>query len=169
MVDREATSCKVLAICLGNLDRGDDAIGVAVAKALIDRLPADATLLARSGDMTSLIEDWASFEALVCVDAAASMGTPERIHRIDQTVDELQTEMSFTPSHAFGLADTVRLARALELAPQDIVVFAVEGDSFDIGAPMTPSAIGAIGEVADRVVGEVDRLRQSRVEAGHHA
>jgi hydrogenase maturation protease len=169
MVDQEGAACKVLVICLGNMDRGDDAIGVAVAKALIDRLPADATLLARSGDMMSLIEDWASFDALVCVDAAALMGTPGRIHRIDLTVDELPTEMSFTSSHAFGLADTVRLARELALAPQDIVVYAVEGGSFDIGAPMTPSAMAAIGEVADRVVGEVDRLRQSRVEAGHHA
>ena len=117
-------------------------------KALAGRLPADAALLARSGDMMSLIEDWAGFDALVCVDAAAPMGAPGRIHRIDLAMDELPTDMSFTSSHAFGLAETVRLARTLELAPQDIVVYAVEGCCFDGGAPMTADVAAAAGEVA---------------------
>jgi hydrogenase maturation protease len=105
----------------------------------------------------------------VCVDAAASMGVPGRIHRIDLATDELPTEMSFTSSHAFGLVDTVRLARALQLAPRDVIVYAVEGGSFDVGAPMTPGVVAAISEVADRVVGEIDHLRQSLAEITHNA
>ena len=160
---------KVLVVCLGNPDRGDDALGVAVANALVGRLPADTKLLCRSGDMMSLIVDWAGFDALVCVDAAASMGVPGRIHRINLATDELPTEISLTSSHAFGLADTVRLARTLELAPQDIVVYAVEGGSFTVGAPMTPAVMAAIAKVADCIVAEVDRLRQDLAEAEHHA
>ena len=148
-VDQKAATRKVLVVCLGNPDRGDDAIGIMVANALVGRLPADTTLLARSGDMTSLIEDWVHFDALVCVDAAASAGVAGRIHRIDLATDELPTEMSFTSSHAFGLAETVRLARTLDLAPRDIVVYAVEGGSFEVGAPMTPAVVAAIAEVAD--------------------
>ena len=104
-VDQKAATRKVLVVCLGNPDRGDDAIGIMVANALVGRLPADTTLLARSGDMTSLIEDWVHFDALVCVDAAASAGVAGRIHRIDLATDELPTEMSFTSSHAFDRID----------------------------------------------------------------
>lgn len=168
-VDQEAPTRKVLVVCLGNPDRGDDAIGIMVANALVGRLPADITLLSRSGDMTSLIEDWAGFDALVCVDAATSMGVPGRIQRIDLAMDDLPTEMSFTSSHAFGLADTVRLARTLELAPRDIVVYAVEGGSFNLGAPMTPNVMAGISKVADCIVAEVDRMRQDFAKAEHHA
>jgi hydrogenase maturation protease len=160
---------KVLVVCLGNPDRGDDALGVGVASTLVGRLPADTKLLCRSGDMISLIEDWAGFDALVCVDAAAATGVPGRIHRIDLATDELPTEMSFTSSHAFGLGETVRLARTLQLAPRDIVVYAVEGGSFDVGAPMTPAVMAATAEVADCILTEVARLRESLAETAHHA
>lgn len=168
-IDQRAVPRKVLVVGLGNPDRGDDGIGALVAKALAGRLPADVTLIARSSDMMSLIEDWAGFDALVCVDAAAPMGAPGRVHRINLTIDELPSGMSFTSSHAFGLADTVRLARALKLAPQDIVVYAVEGCCFDGGEPVTVDVAAAAGEVAHRIIAEVDRLRQSSAEAVHHA
>ncbi len=70
---------KVVVACLGNPDRGDDAVGLVVAQRLSGRLPDDFALLIRSGDVFSLIEDWVGCDALVCVDAAAPMGTPGRI------------------------------------------------------------------------------------------
>ncbi len=149
---------KVLVAALGNPDRGDDGLGAAVAQMLAGRLPAGAEVVARRGDVLSLIEDWAGYDALVCVDAAASEGEPGRIHRIDLATDELPTELSFTSSHAFGLAEAIDLARVLELAPEDIVVYAVEGRRFDAGAPMTPEVLSAAAEVVDRVAAEVCRL-----------
>ena len=85
---------KVLVACLGNPDRGDDGLGAAVARALAGRLPDGVGLAVRSGDMLGLIDDWAGFDAVVCVDAAApmdaSLGTPGRIHRVDLARDDLQ-------------------------------------------------------------------------------
>jgi len=151
----------VLVVGLGNPDRGDDAIGAMVAKALAGRLPANVALIARGGDMMALIEDWAGYDALVCVDAAAPLGVPGRIHRIDLTKDELPAEMSFASSHALGLADAVRLARVLQRAPQDIIVYAVEGRCFEHGAPMTAEVSAAAEEVAHRIIAEVGRLQQT--------
>lgn len=151
---------RVVVIALGNPDRGDDGIGALVKKALVGRLPADVALFARSGDMLSLIEDWADFDALVCVDAAAPTGAPGRIQRIDLMTDELPAEVSITSSHAFGLADAIRLARTLGRVPQDIIVYAVEGFCFDTGAPITPEVADTVAEVVRRIVAEVERLRQ---------
>jgi hydrogenase maturation protease len=132
-----------------------------VAQELAGRLPTDVALLARNGDMLALIEDWATFDAVVCVDAAAPMGAPGRIHRIDLKIEELPRSMSFTSSHAFGLADAVRLARTLQLAPQDIVIYAVEGCCFDGGAPVTAEVVTAAGELAHRIVAEAGSLLQN--------
>ena len=114
-----------------------------------------------SSDMLSLIEDWAGFDALLCVDAAAPMGVPGRIHRIDLTTDELPPNTSFTSCHAFGLGEAIRLARTLQRAPQDIIVYAVEGCCFDGGAALTAAVTAAASEVARRVIAEVGHLRQS--------
>jgi len=156
---------RVLVLCLGNRDRGDDGIGPAVAARLDGRLQEGAVLSVRSGDMLALIEDWRGFDALVCVDAAAPMIGPGTIHRMDLGAQELPRDMAFVSSHAFGLAEAVALARTLGLAPPSIVVYAVEGANFEAGAPMSPQAAQAIGQVADRVAAEAARL----LELANHA
>ncbi len=158
---------KVMVIGLGNPDRADDGVGPAIAESLAGRLPADVALRIRAGDMLSLIQDWAGFDALVCVDAAAPMGQPGRIHRIDLATGELPRDTSAMSSHAFGLAEAIGLARALDLAPSDIVVYAIEGGSFDGGAPLTPDVAAVIGEVGDLVVAETARLRSGSPELAH--
>lgn len=160
---------KVLVACLGNPDRGDDGVGAVVAQALAGRLPGDAALIVRSGDMLALMDDWAGFGAAVCVDAAAATGTPGRIRRIDLACEALPADMAVTSGHAFGLAEAVQLARTLECAPADIVAYAIEGESFETGAPLTAEVASAVGEVARRVIEEVRRLQQGRMEMSAHA
>jgi hydrogenase maturation protease len=161
---REAVSRKVLVVGLGNSERADDGVGVEAARQLAGRLPEDVTLLVGGRDVLSLVDDWAGFDALVCIDAAAPMGNPGRIHRIDLATAELPREMSLVSSHAFGLVEAVRLARTLQRAPQAIIVYAIEGDRFDLGAPMTAAAAAAVDGVIQCVTIEVDRLRQSITE-----
>jgi len=151
---------KVLVLCLGNPDRGDDGVGAAVAGALAGRLPEGVALTARSGDMLMMIEDWAGFDALVCVDAAASLGEPGRIHRIDLRTEELPRDMAFLSSHAFGLGEAIALARTLGLAPKDIVVYGIEGENFDGGAARSARVVAAVVPAAERVAAEAAALQE---------
>ncbi len=163
--DRGARSNKVLVIGLGNPDRGDDGIGAVVAQALVGRLPPDVAVKVRRGDLLALIQDWEGFEAIVCIDAAAPMGVPGRICRVDLNSSELPRTLSFTSSHALGLPEAIELARSLQLAPRQIIVYAIESDSFGSCAPLTPAVAAAAHVVADQVVAEVDRLRCCTPEA----
>ena len=61
---------RVLVVGIGNPDRGDDAVGPAVVQVLAERLPDDVLMRTRSGNMLALIDDWAGFDAVVCIDAA---------------------------------------------------------------------------------------------------
>ena len=155
----------VLVVGLGNADRGDDAVGPSVAQDLRDKLPADVLVLARCGDILSLIEDCAEVDALICIDAAACVTNPGRIHRIDLRADALPREFSLTSSHALGLAQVIELARALHLVPRQIIVYAIEGGSFEIGAALTPAVAAAAHVVAKRIIAEVERLQHDSVEA----
>ncbi len=150
---------KLLVVGIGNPDRGDDALGALVVQALYGRLPADVRVIECRNDLLDLIEDWSVCDGLVCVDAAAPLGAPGRIHRIDLDARPLPKEASGMSSHDFGLAEAIALARTLELAPRRIIVYAVEGGSFDRGAPLTPAVAAAVRIVADRIVTEIRRLR----------
>ena len=150
----------LLVLCIGNSDRADDGFGPAVAAELEGQLPEGTTLANRSSDMLSLIEDWEGFEALICVDAAAPMTKPGALHRIDLAEQDLPRELAAVSSHAFGLGEAVALARTLGLAPPTIIVYAVEGENFEGGAPMTPQVAAAVTPAAERIATEATRLQE---------
>ncbi len=157
---KTAAPRKVLVACLGNPDRGDDGLGAVVAQRLERMLPANVALIMRSGDMLSLVEDFSDYDAIICVDAAGPMGAPGRIHRLP--AGELPRELLLASTHGFGLADAIELARALDRAPRELAVYAVEGCCFDAGAPMTPAVAAAAEETARRIAAEVDGLEPIR-------
>ena len=146
---------RVMVVGIGNPDRADDSVGLEVASRLHDRLPPDVRLVARSGDIFGLVQDWADCDALVCVDAAAPMGQPGRIHRFDAANGNLPQGASLTSSHAFGLPEAIAIARELHLLPATVAVYAVEAGCFDLDAPMTPDVAATIGPVAELIIEQV--------------
>lgn len=151
----EGARPRVLVIGVGNADRGDDAVGLIVAESLCGKLPADVPRRACGADILGSIDEWGRFDALVCVDAAAPMGRPGRIHRLDLCSQTLPTEISLSSSHAMSLGEAIALARALGLAPRRIIVYAVEGGCFEPGAALTPAVASAVPAVAEHVVSDV--------------
>lgn len=149
---------------IGNPDRGDDGVGMAVLHALGCRSLTDVDLAAKSGDMLALIDDLDSGDAIICIDAAAG-NVPGRIHRIDLGKEELPRDVAFVSGHAFGLPEVFALARTLRLMPKEVVVYAIEGTSFDHGAPLSEAVAAVVDDVADRIVAEVGRLRGRTAEA----
>jgi len=152
---RKAARPKVLVLGLGNPDRGDDAVGVIIAQSLCGKLPSAVPSLVRRADLLGSIDDWACFDTLVCVDAAAPTGRPGHIHRLDLCGKALPAEISLTSSHALSLGEAIELARALGLAPPRIIVYAIEGCCFEPGAALTPAVAAVVPAVAKRIVAEV--------------
>jgi hydrogenase maturation protease len=136
-----------LIIGFGNPDRGDDAAGPMVARLLIGRVAA--RVLERHGDALALLDEWQGAEALVLIDAAASMGTPGRIHRLDLAEADLPRELAAGSTHSFGLPEAVALSRRFGTLPARTVVYAIEGACFDAGAPVSPVVTDAAGHLAD--------------------
>jgi hydrogenase maturation protease len=148
----------LLVIGIGNPDCGDDAIGPLVAQRLVGRFPPEVAILERTGDMLGLIEDWSGCDGVVLIDAAALVTTPGTIHRIDLLHESLPAGLSLASTHGFGLADAVGFARALGQLPATLVVYAMEGGRFDLGAPPSPEVVAAAEAVAERVIREVMRM-----------
>ncbi len=155
----KAPAHRVTVSALGHPDRGDDAVGVLVAETVRRLLPGDVPVQVHRADALSLLDHWSDSEAVVCIDAAAPLGEPGRVHRLDLSVDTLPSERAGISSHAPGLAEAIALARALHLAPHRIIVYAIEGRCFAPGAPLSPLVAAAVAAAARAVAQEVSGLR----------
>jgi hydrogenase maturation protease len=169
MTDGDRT--RMLVAGVGNLDRGDDGVGPAVADRLRGRVPAGVRILERNSDVLALIEEWNGCFAVVLVDAAAPVSRPGRIHRLDLTSRPLSVGLARSSTHAFGVAEAVELARSLDRLPGQLIAYLVEGERFEIGASLSPGVAEAVDRVAERILVELSRMSAAcRAEgAAEHA
>ena len=157
----------VLVVAIGNPDRGDDGFGPAVAQRLRGRVPFKVRILERSGDALALIEDWGCIPSVIVIDAMAPISEPGQVHRFDLTDSPLPTGFAPSSSHAFGVAETVELARSLGRLPRYLVAYLVEGEQFGTGAPLSLAVAQAVGDVAERVVNEVLTILKAKGKGRH--
>ena len=157
-------SAGALIVGIGNPDRGDDGFGAAVAGRLRGKVSAGSRILVCSGDLLSLIEEWQGFAAVVLVDAAASLGRPGRIHRIDLVAETLPGGLAHNSTHAFGVVEAVGLARSLGRLPRRLLAYIVEGERFDIGAPPSAKVVEAVGAAAERILADLSRISAAQRE-----
>jgi hydrogenase maturation protease len=161
---RGAPTCPVadrpLVVGLGSPDRGDDAVGVVVARVVAARHLPRVEVLTHE-DPTDLVELWSGRRLVVVVDAVRSGSEPGTL-----TVLETGTGGQRLPesawgrtgrggTHAFGLASAVELARALRRLPDRVVLVGVEAASFDHRAPLSTAVAAAVQHAVDHVLAVV--------------
>jgi hydrogenase maturation protease len=77
------------------------------------------------------------------------------VHRLDIAAAPLPIDWSPSSTHAFGLGETVELARNLDRLPRRLVLYLVEGEKFDVGDPLSPAVADAVNAVAENILTEV--------------
>jgi len=146
---------RVVVLGVGNEYRGDDAVGLAVVRALEGRVAAGVALLEVEQEPTRLLDAWAGADVALVVDAAASGAPPGTVHRFDASDDPVPARVFRSSTHAFGVGDAVELARTLGRLPRRIVVFGIEGADFGAGAPLSDAVAAAVDAVAAGIEEEV--------------
>jgi hydrogenase maturation protease len=149
---------RLLVAWVGNSDRGDDGVGPAVARRLCGRVPSAVSVLQLSGDPLALIEDWKGFSAVIVIDAGAPITRPGLIHRFDLANSRLPITIAPGSTHAFGLAETIELARSLGRLPSLLVAYLIEGEQFEPGAPLSPAVAQAAEAAAAEILVEVSTM-----------
>jgi hydrogenase maturation protease len=146
-------------IGLGNRDRGDDAVGLAVADRLATHVvPAD--VLAWERPELDLLDVLPRYDRVVVVDAVRSGAAPGTVHE-DPTVLKDPTGLG---SHGFGLAAVLELADALGRTAPRVHLLLVEIGPVEHGRALTPAVRAAADDVLDRLLhalmdGDADVLR----------
>ncbi len=144
-------SAQVLIIGVGNEFRGDDAVGLLVARRAQSRLPRAAVLEA-SGEGAALMQTWAGRENVILIDAVYSGGPAGTVYRFAAATEKIPTKFFHYSTHAFSVAEAIEMARALGQLPPRLMLYGIEGGNFEAGARLSPEVERAAGEVLERVL-----------------
>lgn len=142
-------------IGLGNAVRGDDAIGLEVARLVGSRSKAvDVALSVPDG--TTLLDLWSDVPLCFVVDCTVSGQRPGAIHVFDGLRDHLPDHLfSVFSTHAFSIPRAVLLGRTLGRLPHKLRIYGIEGGNFQCGAGIARTVHRAGRMVADRILTEI--------------
>ena len=127
-----------LIVGLGNPDRGDDAAGIQTARRLSGHLRAHEIT-----DCSKLLDLWAGETSCTVIDATRSGADPGTVTTFDGLAETLPAD-TFRSTHTLGLRDVVELGRAIGRLPECLIVFGIEGATFELGKPMSPAVEEAV-------------------------
>jgi hydrogenase maturation protease len=139
----------ILVIGVGNEYRGDDAVGLLVARRVKEFGLKNIKAIEESGEGAHLIEAWKGAETVIIVDAVSSGSNPGSVHRFDVTAQKIPSKFFRHSSHAFSVVEAIELARTMSRLPSRLIVVGVEGHSFEVGVGISSEVKQAVEEVAD--------------------
>jgi hydrogenase maturation protease len=156
---RGGTSCdRCVVVGVGNAFRSDDAAGLEVASRLSGRVPAGVDVITCQQEPSRLLEAFKGAGAALLVDACSSGAEPGTLHRFDAAGAAIPARVFRSSTHAFGVGETIELARALGKLPATVIVYGVEGEEFAAGQGLSPRVEAAVARAAASVLEDLERL-----------
>lgn len=140
-------------IGVGNVYRGDDGVGPAVAERIRSR-GGGIDVRRCEQEASRLLDAWNDAELALVVDAVSSGASPGTVHRFEPTREPIPSGSFRGSTHAFGVAEAVELARALGRLPARLVVFGVEGAVFEAREGLSPAVAAAVEPLVERLLEE---------------
>jgi len=148
----------VVVIGVGNRMMGDDAVGPIVIDRLAGRLPESVALVESVGDATHLLDTWRDARLTVVVDAVVSGGIPGSVHRIDGKAG-FPSSWRSASTHLIGVVEAIDLGGAVDMMPDELVVYGIEIGKVEPGVRLAPEIEAAVDEVVELVVAEMAVVR----------
>ena len=144
-----------LVIGCGNLLRGDDAVGPVLVRRMLERgLPTDLEVADGGTSGMDVAFRMRGADQVILVDAATTGGAPGSLYRLEGTDVETLPPLEGINLHAFRWDHALAIARwALkEDYPREVLVYLIEAESFEFGAPLSPPVELTMDRLVDHLV-----------------
>lgn len=142
-------------IGVGNVWRGDDAVGLQAARRLREMLGPSVEVIDAEGDGLALLDLMEGIDHVILVDAVKGGGRPGTTVRLDLSMESSWGIVVPCSTHAIGIADAIDLARALGRLPKQIILHGIEIESVDSGTSLSGSVREGLDIVVEQVYREV--------------
>jgi hydrogenase maturation protease len=154
---------RIRVVCCGSPFAGDDALGLAAAPILREKLAPTVEVLEVGTPGLRLLDIMEGADLCIIVDCMVGGGNPGQIRRL--TPEELaECNISFTSAHGVGVAEALSLGMTVEpeRLPKNIVIFAVEASNVDkFTEGLSDPVRHALPMLVDAVTEEIWRFEQS--------
>jgi hydrogenase maturation protease len=151
----ESGKNRTLVIGIGNEDRGDDSIGLWVARRLRERKLPGVKISEFRRDPTHLCDEWTHTDTVYLVDAMVSGAAPGTVRRMNITNGSPSRNFLRLSTHGAGGVDAVELARALNRMPRRLLLYGIEGSRFGTGAPISPEVESGAEQAMNAILEEI--------------
>ncbi len=146
---------EIIVIGVGNDYRHDDGVGPLIARKLEGKKLPKTLIKVHSGEGISLMESWEGAQTVILLDAVKSGEQPGKIYRFNSHFDSIPTGFFNCSTHDFGVREAVELARAFDRLPPGLIIYGIEGKSFEEGVGLSSEVKKVINDVVTRVMGDV--------------
>ena len=146
---------KALVLGLGNRLRGDDGAGDEVMNLLEERRIEGVEVRRLGGEAVDLMEAWEGKAKVIVVDAVRSGAPAGTLHRFQVDRDPVPLQLFGKSTHTFSVAEAIELARALGKLPSCLTLYGLEGTSFGIGEPVSPSVQSALPHLLEQIINDI--------------
>ncbi|MFQ5729165.1 MAG: hydrogenase maturation protease [Waddliaceae bacterium] len=125
-------------IGIGNEFRRDDGAGPFIIRELKKRSFSNAALFEHGGEGVDLLELWKGFDTVILFDAVSSGKKPGKIFRIEIPPQTIPKDLYCYSTHSFSVAEGIELAKTLNLLPKQVILYGIEGKTFEAGIGLSP-------------------------------
>lgn len=143
-------------IGIGNPFRGDDGAGWAVIDALEKKVSGHIPLHKIGGDIVDLLEYFSLYSTLYLIDACSGSAKAGEWQRIDPLTQPLLLDKPQTSTHGLSIAEAISLAKSLNQLPSKLIIYAINGDHYEMSHALSLPVANAIAMVAERILQEED-------------
>ncbi len=167
---------KILVAGVGNVLRGDDGFGVAVAQSLIEtnKYGSEVTVFEAGIAGIALVQELMSgYDVLIIVDTVHRGGSPGTIYVIEPKVPELdekssnELHQSLADAHYSDPSKVLILAKALNVLPPGVFLVGCEPASYDeLAADFSPPVKRAILVALKEIESIIARSRKQKESVG---
>jgi len=167
-------SKRILVIGIGNDARGDDAVGLVVARRLKQLNLPCVTIRESSGDGTVFMETWNEFDVVALIDGFSFHGTPGSIVTIDLRERNIARELFPASAHQFGLVEAIELARVMNCLPGVMKFYGIRVQNTDHGTGLSRRVQSSAQELTSLLAKDllallVQTLRAESAAPSNHA
>jgi len=163
---------RIMIAGVGNVLRGDDGFGVAVAQALsrISNLPDGVTVFEGGIAGIPLVQELMDgYDALIVADAVERGGAPGTIYLIEPditdpaTLDPSALHASLADAHYTEPSQVLVLAKALGVLPPKVIIVGCQPRGYDeLGAELSDEVRAAVEVALNRIESLIETLNSQQ-------
>lgn len=150
---KENNNKNFLVVGIGNAFRGDDALGLLIARFLKRYFAGRVKIVEVDISFDELIQTWGKFQLVIIIDAVKSESDEiGKVYRFELWEAEIPSKLEFFSTHALGVAEYINLAKVLGNLPAKVIIYGIVGKHFNFGDPISPEVKSSCREVIKQIL-----------------